>query len=309
MVSCTEFIPLYSELFKYLEERGGHDEVVRYWEYISDTYVADLLGKEVEGKGLRGCWDYWAKSLNEEACDFRMELDEKEGCFSIDMRYCPSRGRLNAYEHMEPYHDYCGHCAVLYARQLEKFGIYSSEFDMSKVSEAKCFECYKIKPEFVPDDCKGEKLVMDVKASDNEYFHRDFHISAKRGLEYVGEKYGDDAVEDYLTRFAKVYYAPLAEKVKTNGLSALREHIENIYAAEKASGNVKCKLSENELTVSVSECPGVKYIRDSGNDPTKWYIELTRTVNKAIADMCGLRFELLSYNEEDGATEYIFRKL
>ena len=33
MISCTEFIPVYSELFKYLEEeKGGHDEVVRYWE-------------------------------------------------------------------------------------------------------------------------------------------------------------------------------------------------------------------------------------------------------------------------------------
>ena len=30
MISCTEFIPLYSELFKYLEDIGGHDEVVRY---------------------------------------------------------------------------------------------------------------------------------------------------------------------------------------------------------------------------------------------------------------------------------------
>ena len=120
MISCTEFIPLYSELFKYLEELGGHEEVVRYWEYISDTYVAELLGSAVSGKGLRGCWEYWAKSLSEEACDFRMELDEPEGTFSIDMRRCPSRGMLNALSHMEPYYDYCGHCAVLYSRQLKK---------------------------------------------------------------------------------------------------------------------------------------------------------------------------------------------
>ena len=309
MVSCTEFIPLYSELFKYLEDIGGHDEVVRYWEYISDTYVADLLGKAVEGKGLRGCWEYWSKSLNEEACDFRMELDENEGTFSIDMRYCPSRGRLNAYEHMEPYRDYCGHCALLYARQLEKFGIVSEEFDMSHVDEAKCFERYRINPEFVPKDCKGEKLVMDVKASDNEYFHRDFHISGKRGLEYVGEKYGDAAVSEYLTRFARAYYAPLAEDVKKQGLLALREHIESIYEAEKARDCVSCELCDNMLTVTVSECPGVKYIKESGNEPTKWYIELTNTVNKAIADMCGLAFELLCYNEENGAAKYVFCKL
>ncbi len=305
MVSCTEFIPLYSELFKYLEDIGGHNEVVRYWEYISDTYVADLLGKEVESKGLRGCWDYWTKSLNEEACDFRMELDEKNGTFSIDMRYCPSRGRLNGYKHMEPYHDYCGHCALLYARQLEKFDIEMEEFDVSRIDEAKCVLKFRTETK----KKNGEKLHMDRRAADNEYFHRDFHISAKRGLEYVGEKYGDEAVCEYLTRFAKAYYALIAEKVKKDGLVALCEHIQGTYDIEKASGNVKCKLSENELTVSVLECPGVRYIKQSDNDPTKWYVELTRTVNKAIADMCGLCFELLSYNEEDGAAQYVFRKL
>ena len=302
MISCTEFIPLYSELFKFLEDIGGHDEVLRYWEYISDTYVADLLGKEVAGKGLRGCWDYWAKSLNEEACDFRMELDEQAGTFSIDMRYCPSRGMLNSLSHIEPYYDYCGHCAVLYARQLKKYGIFSDCFDMANVREARCFERYCAEPN--PNG--SEKLVMDVKASDNEYFHQDFHISGMRGLEYVGKKYGDNAVRDYLTRFTKAYYAPLAEKVKKNGLQALRDHIENIYTAEKAPDWVKCELSGRALVVTVSQCPGVKYIWDSGNDPTKWYIECTRTVSKVIADMCGLGFELLSYEEDTGAARYRF---
>ena len=31
MISCTEFIPLYSEFFKFLEKRGGYDEVLRYY--------------------------------------------------------------------------------------------------------------------------------------------------------------------------------------------------------------------------------------------------------------------------------------
>ena len=309
MISCTEFIPLYSELFKYLEELGGHDEVVRYWEYISDTYVADLLGEEVKGKGVRGCWDYWAKSLNEEACDFRMEMDEKEGVFSIDMRYCPSRGRLNAFEHMEPYHDYCGHCALLYSRQLEKYGIIMEEFDMSKISEAKCFECYRIKPEFIPKDCKGEKLVMDVKASENEYFHRDFHISGDRGLRYVGEKYGDDAVREYLRRFTESYFAPLIEKTKASGLSALKEHIENIYSIEKCHGNVTCVLENGVLSVKVSECPGVSYMKESGYEPSKWYIENTRTVNRVIAENSGYEFKLTSYDESNGAAEYVYKKL
>ena len=41
MISCTEFIPLYSEFFKYLERRGGHDAVMEYWIHISDTVIGD----------------------------------------------------------------------------------------------------------------------------------------------------------------------------------------------------------------------------------------------------------------------------
>lgn len=143
MISCTEFIPLYSELFAYLEDRGGKAEVMKYWEYISDTYVADLLGKQVSEKGLDGCWDYWAKSLNEEACDFVMELDDEKKTFSIELRHCPSRGMLNSLKHIEPYHDYCGHCKVLYARQLKKYGIEVDTVDFSNVKNACCLLKYK----------------------------------------------------------------------------------------------------------------------------------------------------------------------
>ncbi len=306
MISCTEFIPLYSELFKYLEDKVGHGAVVKYWEYISDTYVADLLGKAVDGKGVRGCWDYWSKSLNEEACDFRMELDEEKGTFSIDLRYCPSRGMLNSLSHIEPYYDYCGHCDVLYSRQLKKYGIECILSDHSRIENAACTLKYKCSAEYTKNNESREKLVMDVKASENEYFHRDFHISGMRGIEYVGRNYGDNAVREYLSRFAKAYYSPLIVKIKEDGLSALRSHIEGIYAAEKSSENVKCELSEKELKVTVSECPAVKYIRESGNSPTKWYVETTQTVSRAIAEEAGLAFEMLSYNSENGAAIYRF---
>ena len=90
MISCTEFIPLYSELFKYIEEKDGHEAVVKYWEHISDTYVAGILGKIVAEKGMAGCWEYWSKALNEEAANFVMTYDEEKQEFTTDMRYCPS---------------------------------------------------------------------------------------------------------------------------------------------------------------------------------------------------------------------------
>ena len=36
MISCTEFIPAYSELFKFLESKGGKQAVVDFWNYLSE---------------------------------------------------------------------------------------------------------------------------------------------------------------------------------------------------------------------------------------------------------------------------------
>ena len=302
MISCTEFIPMYSELFNYLEERGGKAEVEAYWDYISDNYTAAFLGKEVKEHGIRGCWNYWSKSLNEEACDFTMTLDEEKGTFAIYMHKCPSKGHLLEYEHVEPYHDYCGHCPALYDRCLERFGIRPYDHDYSEVDKAKCVLKYKSEKGIIG----GEKLHMDRRASDNEYFHRDFHISAKRGVEYVGNRFGDAAVTEYLTRFTKVYYAPLIEKIKKNGLCEMKQYIEETYAKEKAPQNVRCELDGKGLHVTVSECPGVTYIKQRGFDPSKWYKDLTETVNRVIAKESGFGFEMISYDEENGAAEYRF---
>jgi len=136
MISCTEFIPAYSELFKFLEAKGGRKAVLDFWNYISDRFLNNLRDL-VKANGIRGCWLYWNKSLNEEAADFTMELDEEAGTFSISMHHCPSKGRLMEYRHITPYHDYCRHCDVLYRRVLEPLG-YACECDLSQCDQARC---------------------------------------------------------------------------------------------------------------------------------------------------------------------------
>lgn len=143
MLSCTEFIPLYSELFKYIEDKAGHDAVVRYWEYISREYVEPRLGALAAEKGINACWEYWSKTLNEEAADFTITFNEEEKVYELDMHYCPSKGLLLSMPQLDPYYDYCGHCAVLYAPILAKYGILSEE-DYSETDKAKCREKFYI---------------------------------------------------------------------------------------------------------------------------------------------------------------------
>jgi len=136
MIPCTDFIPAYSELFKFLHKRGGKKAVDDFWNYLSDKFLVNLK-KLVMKNGIKGCWLYWSHTLNEEAADFTMELNEKKGYFSIRMHKCPSKGRLLKIKHLKPYYDYCRHCDVLYRRVLEPLG-YEYIFDPSKCHKAAC---------------------------------------------------------------------------------------------------------------------------------------------------------------------------
>ena len=136
MISCTEFIPAYSELFKYLHEKGGKDAVVKFWENLSDAFLGNLRELVIEN-GIRGCYEYWSHTLTEEAADFRMTLDEEKGLFQIDMRHCPSKGRLLQTDHIQSYKYYCEHCDLLYRRVLEPLG-YEYHVDLSECEAAKC---------------------------------------------------------------------------------------------------------------------------------------------------------------------------
>ncbi len=136
MISCTEFIPAYNEYFKFIEEIDGKEGVVAFWEYLSDNYLTNLKELVIKN-GIEGCWLYWSHSLNEEAADFNMVLDEVTGEFTIEMNKCPSRSMLNEVKYIEPYRDYCEHCDILYRRVLEPLG-YRYTIDLSRCENAQC---------------------------------------------------------------------------------------------------------------------------------------------------------------------------
>lgn len=143
MIPCTEFIPAYSELFKFLHAKGGKQAVVDFWKYLSDNFLGNLKDL-VEKEGLRGCWSYWSHTLNEEAADFTMELDEDVGEFRIAMHHCPSMGLLLKLRHTEPYQAYCEHCDLLYRRVLEPLG-YEYQFNPPEPGKASCLIVVKRK--------------------------------------------------------------------------------------------------------------------------------------------------------------------
>lgn len=323
MISCTEFIPLYSEFFKFLEKRGGHDAVVKYWHYISDNSIGDLsnpnsLGYKCEKLGgFEGARAYWGHTLTEEACDFLKVIDSKNRFTYSHMRHCPSRGMLNDLKHIEPYYDYCEHCNVIYARVLEKYGVKYIR-DNSKIDNAECRSIYyeesnpphidwkNISDEDAVKLKKDDSIdIINLKTEDNKYLHRDFHLLGDLALKYCGEHFGDEAVIEFLTEHTKNYYSPQIEDIKERDLIAVKEWIERVYETEEASDVLHTELNDNMLTVVIDKSPVIEYMHSLGQSPSKYYIEETRTLYETIAKESGFKFEL-EYYHEDGASKFSF---
>ena len=309
MISCTEFIPAYSELFTYLENKLGRGEVDRFWTHLFKPDGKGIpLVNHVKEEGIRGCFTYWAKSLNEEAADFTMYLNEKAGWFMIKMHRCPSKGRLLSLKDtigITPYHDYCLHCDH-YREAVAKAGL-EYLYNFEGIDRASCsIIIYDPKIFDGRIIINADTEIMDRRAADNEYFHRDFHSSMNRGINYLGENYGKEWVEEYLTLYTEHVYGREIADIKARGLDAIADKIADTYQKEKAVDAVELTLGDNSLTVNVKYCPAVKHLRSIGREISPWYRYTTEVVMKTLAEKAGATFTMESYDEETGAARYRF---
>lgn len=311
MISCTEFIPAYSELFAFLDEKYGRDEVERYWEFLFNPDGGRMpLTEMVEKEGIRGCYTYWSGTLNEEAADFTMYLNEEKGWFMIAMHRCPSKGKLldmqDAYG-ITPYHDYCLHCDH-YRESVEAGGL-KYIYNFAGVDHAACniliYDPKVFDGRVIVDE---NTKVMDRRAGDNEYFHMDFHNGMNSGMFYLVEKYGEAVVKEYLSRYAKNVHNKLIESIKKDGLKSLEEDIRNTYKKEKAEDALEIACDGKSLDVKIAYCPAVKHFKRKGIEVSPMYRYTTETVMGTIAENAGLSFEMLDYEHETGAAHYRFEK-
>ncbi len=309
MISCTEFIPSYSELFSFLDKNYGRREVDRFWEYLfAPTGDGIPLINHIKKEGIRGCFTYWSASLSEEAADFTLYLNEKDGWFLLKMHHCPSKGRLLELKEaigITPYYDYCLHCDS-YRYAVEKIGL-QYIFNTVGTENAACSILIAD-----PNIFNGRMIVdenteiMDRNASDNEYFHKDFHSSMNMGIEYLGSNYGIDTVHEYLSSYTKNVYRRFIEQSKAAPLSALKNMIYDTYRKEKSEDAIKLTLTNCSLKVEVYYCPAVKHLHETGRVVSSWYRYTTEFIMKTLADCLDIEFNMQKYDEATGAAEYSF---
>lgn len=148
------------------------------------------------------------------------------------------------------------------------------------------------------------KEVMERRASDNVYLHKDFHGALSAGIQYLDEHHGEEAVREYLRQFTTAFYSPLIADLKERGLVALKEHFEKVYETE--GGDAQMTLTDDELLIEVAACPAVVHMREHDYAVAGLWHETTRTVNEALCEGTPFAAELLEYDEETGRSRQRF---
>jgi len=127
--------------------------------------------------------------------------------------------------------------------------------------------------------------VLDRRASDSEYLHKDFHGAMCYAVKYLDEKCGPDATRAYLRQVGRTFFAPLSERLARDGLRALAEHWRKVFALE--GGEIELSHDGGVLVLTVRKCPAVAHLKAIGKLYTERFCETTVAVNEAICERAG----------------------
>lgn len=150
------------------------------------------------------------------------------------------------------------------------------------------------------------RKIMERKASDNKYLHKDFHISQNMLMEYIYQNFGEGAFINYLKQFASAYHSPLNQEMKSGNIDALLNYFTDIY--EKEEWPVKITSGEGFVKIEQESCPGISHIISAGKKPCPYYRETYNTVYKTLCEDTPFEYVLEYFNDETGACKQIFMK-
>ena len=138
-------------------------------------------------------------------------------------------------------------------------------------------------------DANDKIKVIDCAASDNVYMHKDFHGALGYAIKYLDETLGEEATREYLTQVGKTYFAPLSERLRGQGLSALENHWRKTFGEE--GGRFDLRYEGDVLVLEVKECPAVAHMKAHNQFSTERFCETTVVVNETVCGAAGYECE------------------
>jgi hypothetical protein len=149
-------------------------------------------------------------------------------------------------------------------------------------------------------------LVMERDGTENEYLHKDFHLSMNLLLQYIYDKFGEDAVIEYLQKFTREYHGPLTRELSEGYITPLIDYFEDIY--EREGSKIEIEFDSSRLRLTIPSCPAFDHIREKGQEPSKMLKYTYETIFNTICENTPFEYIQERYNEETGGGIHTFKR-
>ncbi|MCC6681261.1 MAG: hypothetical protein IT445_10220 [Phycisphaeraceae bacterium] len=120
MLGCQDFCGYYDWTFQHLRRTFGQDALHRLWAEAIASAQQHYTNAGL-AKGLRGLYETWVTTGEDEQCDWTFTLDEDRNVLRWDMYQCPSKGHLIQNDLFAD-EDYCDHCMGWIHSMLDRIG-------------------------------------------------------------------------------------------------------------------------------------------------------------------------------------------
>ncbi len=148
--------------------------------------------------------------------------------------------------------------------------------------------------------------VIERRASDNKYLHRDFHISMNMLMEYISREYGPIALTEYLAQFSREFHSKRKECLQNGDLGCLEKYFKNVY--KKEEWPLFIELKNDVLILSQDSCPGISYLQKNGYKPVEQYIETYTTVYRTLCQDTPFEYVMDSFDSDTGKCRQRFQR-
>jgi hypothetical protein len=115
----------------------------------------------------------------------------------------------------------------------------------------------------------------------------DFYFAINATFRFILQKLGLEGLREYWTKLGQQYFAPVTEKWRREGLSAVASYWRAFFDAEPGA-EVDVIPSQNTVTLEVKVCPAIRHLRAHGREIVPCFCQHCYFISEAMAAPAGL---------------------
>ena len=114
----------------------------------------------------------------------------------------------------------------------------------------------------------------------------DFYFAINATFRFILARAGLEGLRRYWTDLGTRYFAPVSQRWKANGLTAIQDYWTAFFKAEPGS-EVEVHQTDATVVVNVKVCPAIEHLRKNNREIVPCFCQQCYFINEAIAAPAG----------------------